>query len=92
VDRTKIIIFVLQGIAAAFAGIVVAAQQQNGQPGMGEGLELKAISACVLGGVSLTGGVGTMTVVGVKPTEAAVRAKSLTELIRAWVPVSVASR
>jgi L-arabinose transport system permease protein len=61
VDRTKILIFVLQGIAAAFAGVVMASQQQAGDPKWGQGLELNAISACVLGGVSLTGGVGSMS-------------------------------
>ena len=39
----------------------------SGQPATAQGLELQVISACVLGGVSLTGGVGTMTgvIVGV---------------------------
>ena len=65
--RTKIIIFTLQGAMAAFAGVVLAARLKSGQPNNGIGLELQVISACVLGGVSLTGGVGTMVgvVVGV---------------------------
>jgi len=67
VRRTKIIIFTLQGAMAAFAGVVLAARLTSGQPNNGMGLELQVISACVLGGVSLTGGVGTMlgVVVGV---------------------------
>jgi L-arabinose transport system permease protein len=60
VVRTKIAIFVLQGLVAAFAGIVLAARMTSGQPMGSQGLELEVISACVLGGVSLTGGVGTM--------------------------------
>jgi L-arabinose transport system permease protein len=60
VVRTKIAIFVLQGLVAAFAGIVLAARMTSGQPKVAEGLELEVISACVLGGVSLTGGVGSM--------------------------------
>lgn len=59
VVRTKISIFVLQGLVAAFAGIVLAARMTSGQPMGSQGLELEVISACVLGGVSLTGGVGT---------------------------------
>jgi len=51
---------VLQGLVAAFAGIVLAARMNSGQPKVAEGLELEVISACVLGGVSLTGGVGSM--------------------------------
>ena len=60
VVRTKIAIFVLQGVVAAFAGIVLAARMTSGQPMGSQGLELEVISACVLGGVSLTGGVGSM--------------------------------
>jgi L-arabinose transport system permease protein len=60
VERTKIVIFTLQGIMAAFAGIVLAARMTSGQPNASQGLELEVISACVLGGVSLAGGVGSM--------------------------------
>ncbi|MBK7642559.1 MAG: L-arabinose ABC transporter permease AraH [Planctomycetes bacterium] len=63
VVRTKVAIFVLQGLAAAFAGVVLAARMTSGQPTGSQGLELEVISACVLGGVSLTGGVGTMSAV-----------------------------
>lgn len=67
VTRTKIAIFVLQGLIAGFAGVILASRMTSGQPKTAEGLELQVISACVLGGVSLTGGVGTMlgVVVGV---------------------------
>jgi L-arabinose transport system permease protein len=61
VDRTKIIIFTLQGLAAAFAGIVLSSRLVSADPKSGTGIELQAISACVLGGVSLTGGVATMS-------------------------------
>jgi L-arabinose transport system permease protein len=63
VDRIKIIIFVMQGIVAALAGIVLASRLTSGQPNSSQGLELQVISACVLGGVSLTGGVGKMSFV-----------------------------
>lgn len=63
VARTKIIIFVMQGIVAALAGIVLASRMTSGQPKSSEGLELQVISACVLGGVSLTGGIGRMSFV-----------------------------
>jgi L-arabinose transport system permease protein len=58
--RTKILIFVLTGALAGLAGIVEASQQHIADPKAAVGLELSAISACVLGGVSLTGGVGTI--------------------------------
>lgn len=60
VDRIKITIFVLQGAMAALAGIVMASRMTSGQPNVAVGFELAVISACVLGGVSLTGGVGNM--------------------------------
>ncbi|MCY3024546.1 MAG: L-arabinose ABC transporter permease AraH [Planctomycetota bacterium] len=61
VRLTKIVIFSLQGMVAGFAGVVQASQMNMGDPDVSKGLELQVISACVLGGVSLTGGVGTMT-------------------------------
>ena len=60
VMRTKIIIFTMQGLVAAFAGIVLASRMTSGQPNTSQGFELAVISACVLGGVSLAGGMGTM--------------------------------
>lgn len=67
VTRTKILIFTLQGLIAGLAGVTVAAQFASGQPNTSQGLELQVISACVLGGVSLTGGIGSMVgvIVGV---------------------------
>ncbi len=63
----KIKIFALLGLLSALAGIVSTAQQQLGDPKTMQGLELRVISACVLGGVSLTGGVGSIqsVIVGV---------------------------
>jgi L-arabinose transport system permease protein len=60
VDRVKIAIFTAQGVMAAFAGLVLASRMTSGQPNTSMGFELDVISACVLGGVSLTGGVGSM--------------------------------
>lgn len=61
VTRTKVIIFALQGLVAGFAGVILASRMTSGQPNAAYGLELQVISACVLGGVSLTGGIGTMS-------------------------------
>lgn len=60
VSRVKIAIFTAQGLMAAFAGIVLASRLTSGQPNTSQGFELDVISACVLGGVSLSGGVGSM--------------------------------
>jgi L-arabinose transport system permease protein len=65
--RTKVAIFALQAALAGLAGIVSTAQQQLGDPRGMMGLELRVISACVLGGVALTGGVASIhhVVIGV---------------------------
>lgn len=67
VPQIKVAIFTMQGAIAAFAGVILASRMTSGQPASGQGLELQVISACVLGGVSLTGGVGTISgvIVGV---------------------------
>ncbi len=56
----KIIIFSLQGTVSGFAGVILASRMTSGQPTVALGLELQVISACVLGGVSMTGGIGSM--------------------------------
>ena len=60
VARTKVTIFAMQGMIAGLAGIVLAARTNTGQPTTDTQLVLQVISACVLGGVSLSGGVGTI--------------------------------
>jgi len=67
VAKTKIMIFTIQGLIAGFAGVVLASRMTSGQPATSQGFAMDVISACVLGGVSLAGGVGTMTgtIVGV---------------------------
>ncbi len=59
-DRTKTIAFGLAGFCAAFSGILATARVGSILPGQGLGLELQAIAACVIGGLSLTGGRGTV--------------------------------
>lgn len=61
VDRTKLIIFVLSGLVSSLAGVILAARMTSGQPMTSIGFELVAISACVLGGVSLNGGVAKIS-------------------------------
>jgi L-arabinose transport system permease protein len=67
VDRVRIAIFLIQGVVAALAGVILASRMTSGQPNAGEGFELNVISACVLGGVSLLGGRASMSgvIVGV---------------------------
>jgi ribose transport system permease protein len=66
VRKTKLLAYTLSGAGAAIAGIVVTARLTSAQPLAGQGYELDAIAAVVIGGTSLRGGVGRilLTVVG----------------------------
>jgi simple sugar transport system permease protein len=58
--RTKTIAFAIAGFMAAFSGVVAAARVGSIQPGGGLGMELQTIAACVIGGLALTGGRGSI--------------------------------
>lgn len=59
--------YVISGICAGVAGIMLASRLGNVQPSLGGSFELDAIAACVIGGANLAGGKGTIqgTVMGV---------------------------
>ena len=67
IKKVKIIVYTLCGALASFSGIILAARMYSGQPTAGDGFELDAIAASVLGGVSFSGGVGKLggTIIGV---------------------------
>lgn len=58
--KVKILAYVICGVAASLAGVIFASRIGFITPMSGNGYEMKAIAACVLGGVSLTGGVGSV--------------------------------
>lgn len=66
VDFWKVAIYTLGGIFSGLAGVVIAARLNSAQPSLGQGYELDAIAAAVIGGTSLSGGEGTIlgTVIG----------------------------
>ena len=65
-DRIKIAVYALNGFLAAVSGIILTSRLNSAQPMAGEGYELDAIAAVVLGGTSLSGGSGGVvgTIVG----------------------------
>ncbi|HYR06696.1 MAG TPA: ABC transporter permease [Longimicrobium sp.] len=67
VDRVLIATYAISGVLAALAGVVLAGRLGAGQPSAGNGIELDAIAAVVVGGTLLSGGQGGVgsTVVGV---------------------------
>jgi ribose transport system permease protein/L-arabinose transport system permease protein len=61
VNRYRVAIYIMSGVAAGIGGIILAARTGSGQPISGsQGLELEAITAAVLGGCALQGGRGTI--------------------------------
>jgi len=66
VDRWKVIIYTFAGGICGIAGLLIASRLNSAQPALGQGYELDAIAAVVIGGTSLSGGVGTIlgTIIG----------------------------
>lgn len=56
----KLLVYALAGTAAGLAGGVAASHYHTAKPDLGMGLELDAITACVLGGVAIVGGRGSI--------------------------------
>lgn len=54
----QIAVFAIAGILAGFCGFLLTSRVTIGQPNAAEGYEMDAITACVIGGVSMSGGVG----------------------------------
>ena len=64
--RTQLWVYALTGLLAGFAGVLYAAENNQGNPNAGVAYELDAIAAVVIGGTRLSGGQGTIagTIVG----------------------------
>lgn len=64
--RAKMLAYVVCGVTAALAGIIISARVSSAQPNAGDGYEMDAIAAVVIGGTSLRGGEGRVlyTIIG----------------------------
>jgi ribose transport system permease protein len=58
VDRARVLIYGLSGLLAGLAGLVSLAWLGGGRPNIGQNLELESLTAVMLGGVAITGGIG----------------------------------
>ncbi len=67
VARTKISLFILTAVVAAYSGVTSSIRVSSANPNSGDGYELEVIAMVVIGGTVLTGGKGTIigTVIGV---------------------------
>jgi ribose transport system permease protein len=61
IGRHEIAAYVFGSLCAGLAGLIHCSQLYSAEPGSGQGFELNAIAAVVVGGTSFTGGRGTMT-------------------------------
>ena len=61
VERHIILVYIVAGLLSGLCGVVHTARAISGQAGVGVGFELDAIAAAVIGGTSLSGGVGRLT-------------------------------
>jgi ribose transport system permease protein len=60
VNKVRIVCFVISGVLASFAGVMLASRLMSGTPTAGNALELQVLAAAVIGGASLRGGEGTI--------------------------------
>lgn len=60
VGRAELIVYILCAVLTGVAGMIHASQLYSAEPNSGQGFELNAIAAAVVGGTSFTGGVGTI--------------------------------
>ena len=58
--RIKLFTYLYAGVMAAIAGVILTARVASGNAALGETYEMKAITGCVIGGVSLNGGIGSI--------------------------------
>jgi ribose transport system permease protein len=59
-DRMIVLVYVISGLCAALAGLILIARLDSAQPVIGMGYEFNAIAAVVVGGTSFSGGEGTL--------------------------------
>lgn len=60
VEKIKLMIFSINGFMVAIAGLILSSRLGAGAPSAGQNAELDAIAACVIGGASLAGGIGSV--------------------------------
>jgi ribose transport system permease protein len=91
VVRWKITIYTMAGLFVGIAGVLAASRLSSAQPVGGQGLELEAIAAVVIGGTSLQGGRGSIvgTVVGSLIVAVLTNGLRVTAVPQEWQSVAV---
>ena len=91
VNRTRVLVYILVGTAAALWGLFISSQLQKGSGLLGIGFELTAITVVILGGTSLKGGRGTVagTILGALMLETIRNGLNLLNVPTAYQRISV---
>ena len=61
VDMVKVKTYLIHGILVGLGSVILAARLKSASPAAGNGYELDAIAGCIIGGVSFTGGIGSIS-------------------------------
>lgn len=91
--RVKIACFVLCSMLSGFAGLLQVLRLGSPLPSIGEGMELQAVAAAVIGGTALTGGIGTIIggIVGVCLIRVIDNGLVLTQIDANWFKFAIGS-
>lgn len=91
VRKWKIIVYVVGGIFIGMAGVVLTSRLGSAQPALGQGYELEAIAAVIIGGTSLFGGRGSIlgTVIGALILSVLINGLRIMSIQQEWQPVVV---
>jgi simple sugar transport system permease protein len=91
--RVKIFCFILCSVLAGFGGIMQVFRLHSPLPSIGEGLELQAVAAAVIGGTALAGGVGTVlgAIVGALLIRVIDNGLVMTQVDASWFKFAVGS-
>lgn len=93
VDRVRVTAYVISGLLAGVAGVILAGRTTTVAPTMGIGFEVQAIAAAVIGGAALTGGRGRAlgALLGTTVLVATTNAINLSGVTSAWQSVVTGS-
>jgi ribose/xylose/arabinose/galactoside ABC-type transport system permease subunit len=91
VDRVRLSVFVLSGLCAGIAGVLMLGRLNSAEPGAGEAWELTVIASTIIGGTSMFGGYGTIpgSIIGATLTGVLVSALVLLSVPAYWEKVVV---
>ncbi len=91
VNKTRLMAFIIAGLSASIGGVLLTAWLNSGSPNYGMELGLQSIAAAVIGGASLTGGIGSMvaTLVGALTVAVVQNGLNLNAVPASWQEITL---